>query len=596
MFAACTAPALLETEKKSRRACGIAIPMLALSAMLVSTKAAAAIECSLPALQKLNVASMTVTSAKPVPAAPPKQAYCDVKGSVATNGEGAGPGSAGFAITLPANWNGKYMFGGVRGTGGNLNSAANKPDIDTAMVQGYAHVTSDGGHLGSDETWYYSGRPGVPNVPKLTDYFYRATHQVTIATKELVKGYYGANRIARAYFNGCSNGGRQALMEAIRYPDDYDAVIAGCPWLDPAGSALLNVQRSKGFLDPANYIPLNRFTEIDNAVLARCDTLDGVKDGLIQNPNKCDFDPHSLVPHLLTRAQASALDNYLNAVRDEKGNVIHPGSSVSRLQAQFNGVRNNRDGSPLRAMLYETPAPFPTAASPWGEGKNESHNWSSARGVITELALNDPSFDLNNGLFQKNGAPKPDVMKNIYDRLATEIVADPARIQPFLKKGGKIIMYHGLSDVTIAAGGTILYYQALAEQDGGYEKLQNQVRLYVVPGMQHCNDGPEPVFFDTLDALDQWVEKGVAPNGMIAAYTEDAGKKVTRTLPVCQFPQMARYSGSGDVNDAKNWHCASDDRRMLELGRNGIQAGLNADLMQYTSKYKGLPVANMMKF
>ncbi len=570
------------------------IRMAVLAAVLITgSSAAAAADCSVQSLQQLNVPRVTITAAKTVAAAPPKQAYCDVQGSVATDGEGAGPNSAGFGLTLPVSWNGKYMFGGGRGTGGNLASSANKPDIDIALTKGYASATTDSGHSNRDESWYYVGKPGVPNVPKLTDYFYRATHQVTVATKELVKSYYGAQTITRAYFNGCSNGGRQAITEAIRYPDDYDGIIVGCPWLDPAGSALLNVQRSKSFLDAANYIPLNKFTEIDTEVLAKCDTHDGVKDGLIQNPSRCDFDPHSIVPRVLTKAQADALDNYLNAVRDEKGQLVHPGSSVARLQAQFNGVRNNQDGSPLRAMLYETPAPFPTAAAPWGEGKNESHNWNSARGVIQDLAFNDSSFDLNNGIFQKNGAVKPDVLKSLYEKLGVEVVADPAKLQAFIKKGGKILMYHGMSDVTINGFSTILYYQALANQNGGYGKIQDQVRLFLVSGMQHCNDGPDPVFFDSLTAMENWVEKGVAPNGMTASYTEDWGKKVTRTLPICQFPEQARYSGSGDVNDARNWSCPAGDQGMLELGRNGIQAGMKDDLARFTARFKNMPAATV---
>jgi feruloyl esterase len=567
------------------------------AAVLVNagTAAAATADCSVQALQALKVPKVTVTSAKLVPAAASKQAYCDVQGSVATDGEGAGPSSAGFGLTLPASWSGKFMFGGGRGTGGNLGSSANKPDIDIALAKGYASATTDSGHSGREEGWYYLGKPGVPNVPKLTDYYYRATHQATVATKELVKSYYGAPAITRAYFNGCSNGGRQAITEAVRYPDDFDGIIVGCPWLDPAGSALLNVQRTKSFLDPAHYIPLDKFTEIDAAVLAKCDMLDGVRDGLIQNPSRCDFDPHSLVPRLLTKAQADALDRYLDAVRDEKGNLVHPGSSVARLQAQFNGVRNNQDGTPLRAMLYEKPAPFPTAPAPWGEGKNESHNWNSARGVIQDLAFNDESFDLNNGIFDRKGAVKPELLKSLYAKLGVEVVADPAKLQAFLKKGGKVLMYHGLSDVTINGFGTILYYQALADQNGGYDKVQDQVRLFLVSGMQHCNDGPDPVFFDTLTAMENWVEKGVAPNSLAATYTADWGKTNTRTLPLCKFPEQARYSGSGDVNDAKNWSCPAGDRGMLEVARNGAQAGMKDDRKRYTARFSALPAATMQR-
>ena len=554
--------------------------------------AAAAPDCTVQALQQLNVPKMTITAAKLVPAAAGLPAHCDVQGSVVTEGEGAGPGSAGIGLVLPASFSGHFMFGGGRGTGGNLGNSANKPDIDVSLARGYASATTDSGHSGREENWYYVGKPGVPNAPKLTDYYYRATHQATVASKEFVKSYY-RQPIAHAYFNGCSNGGRQAITEAVRYPDDFDGIIVGCPWLDPAGSALLNVQRTKSFLDPARYIPLDKFTAIDDAVLAKCDLYDGVKDGLIQNPSRCDFDPHSLVPKLLTQAQADALDHYFDAVRDPQGNLVHPGSSVARLQAQFNGVRNNGDGTPLRAMLYEKPAPFPTAPAPWGEGKNESHNWNSARGVIQDLAFNDEAFDMNNGIFDARGAVKPDLLKALYDKLGVEVVADPAKLQAFLKKGGKILMYHGLSDVTINGFGTILYYEALAEQNGGYDRLKDQVRLFLVSGMQHCNDGPDPVFFDTLTAMENWVEKGMAPATMIAQYTADTGKTNTRTLPLCPFPIQARYGGSGDVKIAANWSCPAGDKGMLEVARNGAQAGMKDNLARYTARFKSYPAATM---
>jgi feruloyl esterase len=547
-------------------------------------------DCTVQSLNGFKVPSVSITSATLVPAAPPKPDYCDVKGSVATDGEGAGPNSAGFEIMLPSNWNGKFIFSGVRGTGGSLEPAANVPDEDQFLVKGYASATTDAGHPRSDTNWYFTS-PGVPNVAKLTDYFYRATHQVTVAAKQLVKSYYGSKTIAHSYFDGCSNGGKQGPMAAVRYPDDYDGIIAGCPWLDPVGSELNDLKNAKAFLDPASHIPLAKLPEIQDAVNAQCDALDGVKDGLIQNPAKCSFDPQILVPRVLTKAQADALDLYFTGVRDEKGNLISPGSSVSNLQAQFAGVNRNPDGTFVPGVELDTPAPYPTAAQPWGKSR-PPHLWNSAGGVILTLGHNDPSFDMNNNVFQKNGVVKSEELDFLYGRLGANIVDDPSRLQPFLKKGGKLLMYHGLNDVPISGYTTTLFYEDLAEQNGGYDKIQNQVRLFMVPGMQHCNDGPAPVYFDTLSALEQWVEKGVGPDGIIASYTENWGKDVVRTMPLCKFPEQAHYNGSGEVTDAKNWSCPSSDRSMLEVGRNGIQAGLN-DRKRHGDRVKGTPVATM---
>lgn len=585
-------PAPLSPARPLRIAAPIrsAASVLCALATAALTPAATATECSVPSLQGLEIPGVTIASATTVAADPPRQAYCDVRGSVVTDGEGAGPGSAGFTLMLPADWNGKYMFGGGRGTGGMLASSANAPDIEQVLVKGYAKVTTDSGHSNSDPDWYYTA-PGVPDIPKLADYFYRATHQVTLATKALVKAYYGAATITRSYFDGCSNGGRQGAMEAVRYPDDYDGIVMGCPWLDPAGSALLNVKRVKAFLDPAAHIPLDTFAAIDAAVLESCDELDGVADGLIHNPAKCDFDPRSLVPRVLTEAQANALDDYLDAVRDEHGNLVSPGSSVSRLQAQFAGVRRLPDGSTLPGILMPEPAPFPDAASPWGD-QRAPHIWGSAEGVIGRLGFNDPAFDLNHRLYDDSGVVRADALADVYRRLAPDIVADPARIRAFLDKGGKIIMYHGLSDVTITGWGSVLYYQALAEQNGGYAGIGDRVRLFMVPGMQHCNDGPDPVFFDTLTALERWVEDGVAPDSMLASYTRDWGKEVVRELPICPFPAKARHDGEGSVDDANSWSCPAGDRSMLELGRNGIQAGLN-DGSRFGELFRGTPAATV---
>ena len=157
-------------------------------------------------------------------------------------------------------------------------------------------------------------------------------------------------------------------------------------------------------------------------------------------------------------------------------------------------------------------------------------------------------------------------------------------------------MYHGMSDVTINGfRHPSCTTRRSRTRTADMTKLQDQVRLFLVSGMQHCNDGPDPVFFDTLTAMDNWVEKGVAPNAMVATYTEDWGKKVTRTLPICKFPEQARYSGSGDVNDAKNWSCPAGDRRMLEIARNGIQAGMKDDYKRFAARFREMPAATMKR-
>ncbi len=203
-----------------------------------------AANCNTAALSALGVPNMTIASATTVAAAAPNPEYCDVKGSVATSGEGAEPGSANFEVMLPANWNQKFVFHGVGGLAGTLSSSANPVDQPLFLARGYATAITDTGHLVANPTWEYTA-PGTPDTPKITDYFYRAVHDVTLAAKQLVKSYYSADTIRRSYFDGCSNGGKMGLMEATRFPSDYDGIISGSPWLDPVGTSLWSLKNAR---------------------------------------------------------------------------------------------------------------------------------------------------------------------------------------------------------------------------------------------------------------------------------------------------------------------------------------------------------------
>jgi feruloyl esterase len=540
-----------------------------------------AADCGVEALNGLNIAHLKVASATLVPAAPPKQEYCDVKGSVATDGEGAGPNSAGFDLWLPANWNGKYMFSGTRGTGGSTTSAANPSDLEQFLVKGYAAVVSDQGHARNERNWNFT-EPGQGNMPKLVDYFYRAIHQVTLATKDLVRAYYAAPAIAHSYFDGCSEGGRAGFMEAARYPQDFDAVVSGSPWLDPLGTELAQLKNVKAFLKAP--IPLEKFDEIDGAVFEQCDAADGVKDGLIQNPAACSFKPESLVPKVLTREQAEALKLYASAVKDTKGNLVYPGTPVSDLKMQF--------GLPAARMVEtDEPAANPKGAQPWGTGE-APHLWTSATGVILTLGYRDPSVDMNNGVEEDGGIVRPEALQLLYGRLRAEMVDDPASLNGFFARGGKLLVYHGLSDPVISPFSTMWFYEDLAAERGGYPAVRKDARLFLVPAMQHCFDGPTPTRFDTLTALENWVEKGTAPESL--ASTHMNGKTPDRAMPLCPFPEMAHYEGSGDTQDAQNWSCKASDQSMLKTGLNGVSAGLTGR-NRHTTLVKGTPSSDLGK-
>src|SRR5258706_2925218 len=556
----------MKPRTENTRSHGVFTPLLALAVLICSAVAAApaaAIDCQVATLSALGVPNMTITSATDVPAAPPNPEYCDVKGTVATSGDGAGPNSAGFESRLPANWNGKFIFNGVGGLAGNFVSSANLVDQSLFLTRGYAAAITDTGHLNTDPTWEIISA-GEPNTPKVIDYFFRAVHEVTLATKLLVKDYYHTTTIAHSYFDGCSNGGKMGLIEAMRFPSDYDGIIAGSPWLDPVGTSLWGLKNMKALLDA--YIPLPVFATIGAAITKQCDAADGVADGLIQNPAKCAFNPDALIPETLTQKQADALKLIMKPVSDEKGNLVYPGSSVSNL-----GQVNGSPRGPVNQL--ETPAANPASARPWGDAPPPG-NWNLATGILLALGYYDPGVDLNSAIENNSGVVKPAALKIVYDRLAADIPDDPSRYSAFFAQGGKLLIYHGYDDLIISPYSSIWFYEDLAEKNGGYEKLEGHARLFMVPGMQHCTGGSGPNTFDTLSALEKWVEKGVAPDAIPA--THSTSSAVDRTMPLCKFPEEAHYKGSGDMNDSSNWSCPQQDQSLLAAGPNGAQAGVGA--------------------
>jgi feruloyl esterase len=542
---------------------GVFISLASVAVLLCSAIAAppaSAADCKVAALSALGVPNMTITSAADVAAAAPNPEYCDVKGSVTTSGEGAGPNSAGFEAMLPANWNGKFIFNGVGGLAGNLNSSANPVDQALFLARGYATAITDTGHLNTDPAWEFTS-PGEPNMPKIVDYFFRAVHQVTLAAKVLVKDYYHTTTIAHSYFDGCSNGGKMGLIEAMRFPNDYDGIISGSPWLDPVGTSLWSLKNVKALLDA--YIPLPVFATVGAAITKQCDTGDGVADGLVQNPAKCAFNPDALVPETLTQKQADALKLIMKPVTDEKGNLVYPGSSVGNL-----GQENSSPRGPVNQLA--TPAANPSSARPWGDATPPG-NWNLATGILLALGYYDPGVDLNHAI-ENNGVVQPAALKLVYDRLAGDVPDDPSRYGAFFTQGGKLLIYHGYDDLIISPYSSIWFYEDLAEKNGGYEKLQEHARLFMVPGMQHCVGGSGPNTFDTLSALEKWVEKDVAPDAIPAKHSTNS--VVDRTMPLCKFPEQAHYKGSGDVNDPSNWSCPQKDQSLLAAGPNGMLAGV----------------------
>jgi feruloyl esterase len=576
----------------------IGLGALAGSALAAAGPASASQPCTVTALQNL-VSSVTVLSATQVPAgntaiAPsstpfPHPAFCEVAGFVKTTGFGAPDGSADFQFRLPNPWNGKFLFIGVGGFAGipsPFGIAPNPVDFAEALSLGYATGTTDEGHRDSPLTPTAAGwallAPGVPNQAALTDYFFRATHEVTDAGKRFTRAFFGS-ALKRAYYEGCSNGGRQAYVEATHFPEDFDGIIAGDPFLD-IRSLLAGENFQKQQLTPATFLPFTKLPAIDAAVLASCDALDGVTDGLIQNPAKCAFNPASLGPGgtgLLTAGQVQTLNAYFSATHDDDGNVIYTGSAVSDL-----GGGDGADLWSIGFILPGQPLPPPNtqatfdvnAPEPWGNfGFSPAPiGYQFVDHGIQFIVERDPTFSLREFDDESPIGVVSDAALRLFDQRTEPGDGDvPGKLIPFIAGRRKMLIYHGLSDPALNAFRTINNYLALSHVVG-LDELRESMRLFLVPGMHHCGGGPGPNTFETLTKLDNWVEKGIAPDSIEATHFTNGVP--TRSMPLCAFPEEAQFDPSSGATPVSatgtGWSCDPRNRGMLDVGPNGQQAGV----------------------
>ncbi len=430
-------------------------------------------------------------------------AFCRVAATLKPSGDSA----IGIEVWMPAAsvWNGKLQAVGNGAWAGSISY----PALATALAAGYAAASTDTGHQGNT-AGFAAGHP-----EKLIDFAWRAVHEMTVAAKGIVAAYYG-NGPAYSYWNGCSTGGRQALAEAQRYPSDYDGIVSG----DPANyvtrtqgaqvwtSSVSHANRDAGYIPPAKYAIVHQ------AVLDRCDALDGVRDGVIEDPTRCKFDPKVL----------ECKDG------DAPSCLTAPQVEVAR-------------------KIYAGPGNFP------GLEPGSEMGWATLAGPRTmDLALdtyrlltfNDPqwnylSFD-----------PKADEARaeKAIGGLMNSI--DP-NLRPFFSHGGKLIQYHGWADPGIAPRNSVNYYQSVIAALAGVAKVESSYRLFMVPGMGHCGGGDGTSTFDMVSALDQWVRAGQAPARIVASRVVNGA--AVRTRPLCPYPQTAVYKGSGSTDDAANFSC-----------------------------------------
>jgi feruloyl esterase len=411
-----------------------------------------------------------------------------------------------------AGWNGKFQAIGNGAWSGEIWY----PFMSPALAAGYATASTDTGHEADPlDASFALGHP-----EKVIDFGYRAVHEMTLKAKAIISAFYG-NPARLSYWNGCSSGGKQGLKEAQQFPLDYDGIVAGAPannWTHLMAAGVSTTQTE--FKNEDTVLSPDKLLVLHNAAVEACDALDGLKDGLMNDPKQCHFDPQALLckehagPDCLTAGQvATAKRMYADTTNLRTGAQILPGWERG----------SELEWSPMGG----TPGAF-------------------VSGYFKYVVFKDPAWDYHSLDLDRDVA--------LADKMdqGTINAVDP-NLKPFLGHGGKLILYHGWSDGLIPPQNTINYYNSVVTAMGGPGKTQDSVRLFLLPGMQHCVGGDGPNGFDAVTALDQWVDKGKAPDQIIAAHVNRG--KVDRTRPLCPYPQVAKYKGTGSTEDATNFAC-----------------------------------------
>ena len=506
-----------------------------LFALMMSTRPArAAASCG--ALSTLTLPNAAITLAQAVaagPFTPPAQgsgsdapralpAFCRVAATLTPTRDS----DIKIEVWLPASgWNGKYQAVG----NGAFNGSIAYPAMMAALAKGYATSSTDTGHTGNTAVF----APGHPE--KVIDFGWRAVHEMTLASKRIIAVFYD-NGPKFSYWNGCSAGGRQAMAEAQRFPADFDGIIAGAPGLDWTGRAAQAVRVMKALeTNEAARLSPPQTQLLHRAAVSACDALDGLTDGLIADPARCRFDPGVL--------------QCKNAADGSARQSAEGGTPACLSAAQVETAR----------MIYSPVINPDTKREIAGLAPGSELGWTltgwtaSARATGVDqfrfLVFGDPAWTA------QRFSGGPDIARAEEADHGTINALDP-NLKPFIDRGGKLIQYHGWSDPQISPFNSTHYYTRVRDALGGTAAIDRGYRLFMAPGMGHCAGGEGPSAFDMVGALEQWVERGRAPDRIVASHS--TGGAVDRTRPLCPYPQIAVYTGTGSTDEAANFACRAN--------------------------------------
>ncbi len=488
---------------------------------------------SLPELPDVSIASVTRQSA-PVP-------HCKVAGVIGTE--------TNFELLLPDNWNGKFVMGGG---GGFVGSVMNTSLMFGSLQAGYATVGTDTGHQGHplDASW------ALNNLERLVSFGHQAVHRTAVTAKALAESYYQAD-IARSYFTGCSRGGGQGLMEAQRYPEDFDGIVAGAPAYNwTPGLAALGVQISQ-----AMYPDLNDLEEavvgpveqalIESSYLEMCDGQDGLEDGILNDPRRCQFDIATLLcegdktERCLSDQQLAAVKVVYDGPKDAQGNSMFYGFPFGGETALggwprwlTGGLKYLRDLEDFQEGVDDGGFEAPVAPNAM---------YGFGNGIMKYFVYNDPDWTYEDYDFS--------TLKQDTERVAATLNATSPDLSAYRERGGKLLIYSGWSDAAAPAEGVIGYYDEVLAHD---DTAVDDVRLFMMPGVEHCFGGPGPSWVDFLTEIDKWVESGEAPDQTPAYWLDDTFQPTGSRL-LCAYPSVAQYDGTGDPREASSFSCVNPE-------------------------------------
>ncbi len=458
--------------------------------------------------------------------------HCDVRGTIWPEAK--------FAVKLPTNWNQRFYMVGGGGYAGNLSL----PQMNPGLQKGYATATTDTGHDAQKEPLgtFAEHRADNPNADrKKLDYAYLAVHNTAVLAKQIIKTYYN-NDPKYSYWVGCSTGGRQGLMEAQRYPEDFDGYVIGAPVLKVSGENMRGIWNAQAVATGAGALSHDKMPLIAEAIYKKCDGIDGANDGLIADPRRCNFDPLKDLPkcvnevdgkNCFTTAQLQGLQKVYGGVRNSQGKLLYP-------------------GQPLGAEI----------AAP-GMGGQSRSGWVGSIGgdggagaTFGETAMRFMAFEPQRGetwSWRQFDFDKDPPQIAAFSKMIDATNPDLSTLK---KRGGKIIQYHGWADALVNPNMSVEYYESVLKKMGT-KQTKDFYKLYMVPGMFHCAGGVGCDRVDWFSPLVDWVEKGVAPATLSGARVEK--NETVRTRPVCEYPQVPRYQGKGDINKTENFSCAPAD-------------------------------------